>query len=332
MPSPRYLVDPSENGSLVIYYPPRPFSSSSSEPTSSSSLPTKEEGDALLATLSDIVPWEVRRDDYGIQRRPTCYMGDERCFFSFVGCFCAPRPFLPEVHGLRRRLEAEVVPEVQRLLISRRGRRKCQLEKKRKQVPKIMDKKEEGEENTTLSGVLLNQYKAGEGFIPWHSDEVRAHGSLKLIVTVSCGGPRTFLLRRKRADNEAAHKRRRIQNESEAIGSTAQWETSLELESGSILVMAGTTQDYYEHALPLSPPLTGDVVEKNTAAGKKHTKTGAIRRDPARISLTFRTIVPGYEQGPQEEPIGPLAAARNLGGSSHASSSKLREERESKGK
>ena len=40
------------------------------------------------------------------------------------------------------------------------------------------------------------------------------------------------------------------------------------------LVMAGETQSQWEHALPLEPG-----------------------RDPHRISLTFRSIVPGWEEG-----------------------------------
>eukprot|EP00966_Prymnesium_polylepis_P095272 2206612-Prymnesium_polylepis.1 len=43
------------------------------------------------------------------------------------------------------------------------------------------------------------------------------------------------------------------------------------LEAGSVLVMAGLTQEVFEHELPLRPG------------------------DPHRISLTFRSIVAGYE-------------------------------------
>ena len=49
---------------------------------------------------------------------------------------------------------------------------------------------------------------------------------------------------------------------------------ALALPSGSALVMAGDAQDHWEHSLPL-----------DAAAA------------PRRVSLTFRSIVPGYEDG-----------------------------------
>ena len=50
-------------------------------------------------------------------------------------------------------------------------------------------------------------------------------------------------------------------------------EEYLELEAGSVLGMWGRTQEAFEHELPLRP-------------GDGH-----------RISLTFRSIVPGFEDG-----------------------------------
>jgi len=46
---------------------------------------------------------------------------------------------------------------------------------------------------------------------------------------------------------------------------------TVDLETGSVLLMAGRAQEVFEHELPLRPD------------------------DPHRISLTFRSIVPGYE-------------------------------------
>jgi hypothetical protein len=50
--------------------------------------------------------------------------------------------------------------------------------------------------------------------------------------------------------------------------------TELLLQPGSVLVMAGNTQEQFEHSLPLC--------------------TSAMQ--PPRISLTFRSIVPGFER------------------------------------
>lgn len=109
---------------------------------------------------------------------------------------------------------------------------------------------------TELSGCLLNEYPDGEGSIGWHFDEVRAHGPDKLVASLSLGGPRLFQLR-SRADATGAG------------GASSACE--LELEPGSVLLMAGHTQELYEHSLPL--------------------RMG----DAFRISLTFRSIMAGFE-------------------------------------
>jgi alkylated DNA repair dioxygenase AlkB len=111
----------------------------------------------------------------------------------------------------------------------------------------------------SCSACLVNNYPPGEGHIVWHHDEVRAHGPRPLIVsvTLSPDGERPFELRRRSA----------------AAGSeSGDADLSLSLAHGSALVMAGSAQEGWLHRLPLPGP-------------------GA----PHRISLTFRSIVPGFE-------------------------------------
>ena len=79
---------------------------------------------------------------------------------------------------------------------------------------------------------------------------MRAHGAENLIATLSLGGPRRFRLRPRDGSGQV---------------------TEVEMTPGSVVMMAGATQDHYEHELPL--------------------RDG----DPPRISLTFRSIVPGFE-------------------------------------
>lgn len=97
-----------------------------------------------------------------------------------------------------------------------------------------------------FNSVLLNLYRDGRDSMGWHSDGEPELGEDPVIASLSLGAPRRFVLR---------HKKRRDR----AI--------SLVLEGGSLLVMAGTTQRFYRHAVP-----------KEDAAG-------------ARINLTFRRIV-----------------------------------------
>ena len=171
---------------------------------------------ALFAELDAGVPWAVHADDFGAQGRPTYYCGDDDCVFSFVGCRHEPRPWPPALDALRPSLEAALA------------------------LPP-----------RSLTACLLNRYAAGAGHIPFHSDEVRAHGFKRVVASLSLGGPRTFRLRRKATGDDVA---------------------DLALASGSALVMTGDAQDDYEHELPL--------------------RGG----DAARISCTFRSIVPGFER------------------------------------
>ena len=111
------------------------------------------------------------------------------------------------------------------------------------------------------SACLANNYLPGEGHIVWHHDETRAHGPRPLIVSVSLcpDGERPFELRRRQAAPPPP-------------AAADAPEQSLPLGHGSALVMAGATQRHWLHRLPLCGP-------------------GA----PHRISLTFRSIVPGFE-------------------------------------
>eukprot|EP00122_Pirum_gemmata_P010162 Pgem_evm1s9394 len=66
-----------------------------------------------------------------------------------------------------------------------------------------------------------------KGEIALHCDEVRAHAENKKIVTVSLGGPRAFYL----YHNITKEKKRIL------------------LEEGSYLMMAGKTQEYWQHCV-----------------------------------------------------------------------------------
>ena len=83
-----------------------------------------------------------------------------------------------------------------------------------------------------LTACLLNNYEAGTGYIAPHSDEVRVHGPEKVVASVSLGGSRRFLLRARG-------------------GGIAEGEEGVDrvLEPGSVLVMRGETQTFWEHVL-----------------------------------------------------------------------------------
>lgn len=119
-------------------------------------------------------------------------------------------------------------------------------------TPALADLRAVVEEVTGLgfNAVLANYYRDGQDSMGWHSDaepEVGPRPDDRWIASVSLGAVRRFALRHKRRKREGV---------------------TLELASGSLLVMRGTTQTHYRHALP---------------------KTAGVAEP--RLNLTFRHIV-----------------------------------------
>jgi alkylated DNA repair dioxygenase AlkB len=96
-----------------------------------------------------------------------------------------------------------------------------------------------------LDSALLNRYRDGNDSMGWHADDERELGQDPVIASLSLGAPRRFVLRH-------AKKRGRA--------------LTLLLGDGDLLVMGGTTQHHYRHAVP-----------KEAEAGE-------------RINLTFRRV------------------------------------------
>lgn len=93
--------------------------------------------------------------------------------------------------------------------------------------------------------VLANLYRSGQDCMGWHADNEAELGHNPVIASLSLGAKRSFKLKH-RLTNEVF---------------------SLELESGSLLIMAGTTQEFWYHSLPKR-----------------------ARIDQGRINLTFRYL------------------------------------------
>ena len=174
--------------------------------------------DALTASSG---LWRTEVDAFGRQQRETAYFGDDGALFSYVGLRLRPRAWPDAIAAVRERVE---------LVAAAHG--------------------------TRFTACLANHYGECAGSIPWHSDEVRAHGATRLVLALSLGGERRMLLRQHRRWPEA---------NSPVL--------SLRLPSGSAVAMADAAQEHWQHALPLD--------------------IGA----PRRISLTFRSIELGFEEG-----------------------------------
>jgi alkylated DNA repair dioxygenase AlkB len=98
----------------------------------------------------------------------------------------------------------------------------------------------------TFNSVLLNLYRNGNDSVAWHADDEPELGVNPVIASVSFGQMRRFDVRHK-TDKKQKY--------------------SVELESGSLLIMKGNLQHHWEHQVPKSTKALGE-----------------------RINLTFRVI------------------------------------------
>ena len=90
--------------------------------------------------------------------------------------------------------------------------------------------KVEQEINIDFNSVLLNLYRDGKDGVGWHSDKTKNFGKNAIIASVTFGETRPFRLR---------HKMRKEIPQVEIL-----------LQHGSFLLMAGTTQTFWEHQIP----------------------------------------------------------------------------------
>lgn len=118
--------------------------------------------------------------------------------------------------------------------------------------------KVEARAGARFNSVLLNRYRDGADKVDWHSDDEPDLGPAPVVASVSFGGVRTFKLRWKDPEERARHKEE---------GSPR--DLRFELAHGSLLLMAGETQRFWEHQVPATAKLV-----------------------PPRINLTFRRILP----------------------------------------
>ena len=88
----------------------------------------------------------------------------------------------------------------------------------------------EAETRLQFNAVLLNLYRSGQDSVAWHSDKTNKSGPDPQIASVTFGETRLFRLRHKfRKDVPMVE---------------------IPLHHGSFLLMAGTTNSYWEHQVP----------------------------------------------------------------------------------
>ena len=97
-----------------------------------------------------------------------------------------------------------------------------------------------------FTSVLLNRYRSGQDYVGWHADDEKELGNNPVIGSVNLGATRKFQLRRKDDKQE---------------------KFEVELQHGTLLIMRGATQHYWQHQVPKTAHRIGE-----------------------RLNLTFRVI------------------------------------------
>jgi len=82
---------------------------------------------------------------------------------------------------------------------------------------------------TRFNSVLLNLYRNGQDSVGWHSDDEPELGKKPVIASVSFGTSRRFVFRHKHQKNS---------------------KLAMELTHGSLLIMRGPTQHFWQHQIP----------------------------------------------------------------------------------
>lgn len=108
----------------------------------------------------------------------------------------------------------------------------------------------EEEKNIKFNSVLMNWYRDGQDSMGWHSDNEKELGQNPVIASLNFGATRRFLLRQMDKKNDD-----KIQK------------LEFSLTNGSLLIMAGQIQHFWQHAIP---------------------KESKIKEN--RINLTFRVV------------------------------------------
>jgi alkylated DNA repair dioxygenase AlkB len=113
-----------------------------------------------------------------------------------------------------------------------------------------------------FNSALLNCYRSGRDSVDWHSDDEAVLGPEPVIATLSLGVARRFEMRHR---------------------SQAGLRRQLVLESGSLLLMAGSMQRHWRHRVPKEPAVEGARISITLRLVRSVREWTAIRsmvRDP----------------------------------------------------
>ena len=100
-----------------------------------------------------------------------------------------------------------------------------------------------------FNSVLINKYRNGQDFIKQHKDDEKIFNDNPSIVSISFGASRDFTFKRILYDVNNV-KSARLNRKEQQMNKT------IKLEHGTVLIMAGSTQKYYSHGVPIDSECT----------------------------------------------------------------------------
>jgi alkylated DNA repair dioxygenase AlkB len=100
-----------------------------------------------------------------------------------------------------------------------------------------------------FNSVLINKYRNGQDFIKQHKDDEKIFNDNPSIVSISFGASRDFTFKRILYDVNNV-KSTRLNRKEQQMNKT------IKLEHGTVLIMAGSTQKYYSHGVPIDSECT----------------------------------------------------------------------------
>lgn len=172
------------------------------------------EADALLQVLLVTVPWETHRIRlFGREvasPRLSCWIGDPGASYVYSGTRFEPHPW-PAALGVCRQRLAQA----------------CRVE---------------------FNSVLANLYRDGRDSMGWHRDDEPELGEQPVIASLSLGATRRFLI--KPMAGAVSESRGPGFATRRAADPGSGTRVAIELAHGSLLVMRGSMQRRYRHALP----------------------------------------------------------------------------------
>ena len=194
----------------------------------------RAEADALFDALMAQVDWDVHRIRmFGREvdsPRLSCWIGDPGTGYVYSRTRFEPHPWPEALVTIRERVSAVAGVE--------------------------------------FNSVLANLYRDGGDRMGWHSDDEPELGPRPVIASVSLGGPRRFVFRRRASSARGPARAPETSPPHGSRSAPGPGKPAIALAHGSLLLMAGDTQANWQHALPRT-----------------------AKPVPPRINLTFRRIV-----------------------------------------